>query len=69
MAKKKQTKSKKDCRGKEKESHKKEILNTVIVAFLTVILTKGCDLLIPSRIKFKDVPIEHMVVEHSFDFG
>ena len=31
MAKKKQTKSKKDCRGKEKESHKKEILNTVIV--------------------------------------
>ena len=69
MAKKKQKKKKKDCRGKEKESHKKEILNTVIVAFLTVILTKGCDLLIPSRIKFKDVPIEHMVVEHSFDFG
>jgi len=69
MAKKKQTKSNKDCRGKEKESHKKEILNTVFIAFLTVILTKGCDLLIPSRIKFKDVPIEHMVVEHSFDFG
>lgn len=64
MAKKKSNKYKKD-----KVLQKNGFFKTIFLTCLTVALTKGCDLLFPSRISIKEVPIEHMVIEHSFDFG
>lgn len=69
MKKKKRTKRNNNFRREENDSHKKMNLYPVFIAVFSIILTKGCDLLIPSRIRFKEVPSESIVVTHSFDFG
>lgn len=59
---------KKKRKNKETTINIKSASFTILVTILTVVLTKVFDCLWPSRVSFKEIPTEHIVVNHSFDF-
>lgn len=47
----------------------KSVFSTICITVMTVVLTKALDSLFPSKVSFSEVPVEHINIEHSFDFG